>query len=195
MTNNKKRAVFLDRDGVILVDKDLMYKKEDLELISRVAEAVHKLNENDYLAIVITNQPVIARGLCTIAELEEINKHLESMLQEQGARIDKTYYCPHHPDPKKGKIGPNGPNQEYAKECECRKPKPGLILQARDEFDIDLTQSYMIGDSHSDILAGQKAGCKGILVERAIPEKFNDSNPDFRAKDLYEAVRDIILKK
>ncbi|MBI2631632.1 HAD-IIIA family hydrolase [Candidatus Pacearchaeota archaeon] len=116
------------------------------------------------------------------------------MLLQQGARIDKTYYCPHHPDPK-GKIGPNGPNNDYVKECECRKPKHGLILQAGNDFNIDLTQSYMIGDSHSDILAGQKAGCKGILVERGKPEKYNDSNPEFRAKDLYEAVRDIVLKR
>lgn len=189
-----KRAVFLDRDGVIVVDKDLMYKKDDLELIPNVAEAIKLLNENNYLAIVISNQPVIARGLCSIAELEEINSCLESLLRERGAKIDKVYYCPHHPNPK-GKIGSRGPNPDYVKECKCRKPKPGMILQAQKDLEIDLSESYMIGDSLSDILAGQGAGCKTILVERSAPESFNDAVPDYKAKDLYDAIKNIVLKK
>lgn len=191
-----KRAVFLDRDGVICVEKNLLHKKEELELILLAGEAIKLLNDAGYLVIVVTNQPVVARGLCTIAELEGINNYLKSLLQQKGAKLDQIYYCPHHPNPQKGRIGENGPNQEYVKECVCRKPKPGMILMAQKDFGIeDLSQCYMIGDKTSDIKSGYNAGCRTILVESDRLDPFYDAVPDFHAKDLYHAVKDIVLKK
>ena len=191
----EKRAVFIDRDGVICFDKDLMYKKEDLELVSRAGEAIKLLNDSGYLTIVITNQPVVARGLCTITELEDMNRHLEKILQQHGAKLDKIYCCQHHPNPK-GKIGENGVNKEYAVDCKCRKPKPGMILQAQKDFNIlNLSECYMIGDSISDIKAGHDAGCKTILIKTGKEDPYQDAVPDFTTTDLYNAVKDIVLKR
>jgi len=190
-----KRAVFLDRDGVIIRDVDLLHKKEDVGLIPRTAEAIKLLNERGYLVVIVTNQPVVARGLCTLDEAVSINDHIKYLLQQQGARIDAVYLCPHHPNPT-GQIGDTGPNLTYVMECDCRKPKSGMILQAKKDLQIiDLSLCYMIGDSISDIKAGNEAGCRTILVDRERPEKYTDATPTHRAKDLYEAVRDIILKR
>lgn len=180
-----KKFIFLDRDGVICEDIDLLHKKEQIKLIHRAAEAIKLLNENNYSVIIITNQPVIARGLCTLEQLNDIHKHMINLLAEQGAHIDSIYFCPHHPA--------KGNNPVYTRECDCRKPKPGLILQAQRDFNIlTLSEYYMIGDSISDIRAGRDSGCKTILVGSKI-EPFKDAVPDFKAKDLYEAVANIIL--
>ena len=190
-----KRAVFLDRDGVIIRDVDLLHKKEDVGLIPRTAEAIKLLNERGYLVVIVTNQPVVARGLCTLDEAVSINDHIKYLLQQQGARIDAVYLCPHHPNPT-GQIGDTGPNLTYVMECDCRKPKSGMILKEKKDLQIiDLSLCYMIGDSISDIKAGNEAGCRTILVDRERPEKYTDATPTHRAKDLYEAVRDIILKR
>ena len=194
----EKKAVFIDRDGVICVDKDLTYRKEEIELIPRAAEAIKLLNDNDYFAIVITNQPVVARGLCSIAELKDINKNLESLLfKHAGARLDRIYYCPHHPNPK-GKIGANGINRDYVKECECRKPKPGMILQAGRDFGLDLSNSFMIGDKLGDIESGVRAGCKTVLVKTGYGGKGGEEpvymcTPTFESENLYTAVEYIIM--
>ena len=189
-----KRAVFLDRDGVIIRDVDLLHKKEDVGLIPRTAEAIKLLNERGYLVVIVTNQPVVARGLCTLDEAVSINDHIKYLLQQQGARIDAVYLCPHHPNPT-GQIGDTGPNLTYVMECDCRKPKSGMILQAKKDLQIiDLSLCYMIGDSISDIKAGNEAGCKTILVDRERAEKFSDAIPNHKARDLYEAVTGIILK-
>ncbi len=183
------RIVFIDRDGVICKEKHLLSKKEDLELLPQTEEAIKKLNEHNYRVVVVTNQPVVARGLCTEEEVIEINKHLEQLLLEKGAKLDRIYYCPHHP---KGVIA------KYTIECECRKPKPGMLLQAKKDFGLEtLSESYMIGDQIGDILAGERAGCKTILVETGYGGKggFNDATPHYITKDLYEAVTQIILKK
>ena len=119
------------------------------------------INQSGYLAIVVTNQPVIARGEVTWDELHEIHRKMETLLGKDGAYIDGLYICPHHPDK-----GFEGERPEYKFDCECRKPKPGLLLQAAKNFNIDLSQSYMIGDSNSDIEAGKNAGCKdSILID------------------------------
>lgn len=157
---NKQKAVFLDRDGTINVYKGFITKADDLELIPGIAEVIRKINASGYLAIVITNQPVIARGECTIEELEAIHRKLETLLGEEGAYIDDLFYCPHHPDK-----GFKGERPEYKIECECRKPKPGLIYQAAQKYNIDLTESYMVGDDERDMEAGRRAGCKVIMVE------------------------------
>lgn len=152
---NKQKAVFLDRDGTINVYKGLICREQDIELIPHIAETIKRINESGYLAIVVTNQPVIARGDCTVEELERIHEKLETLLGQEGAYIDDLFYCPHHPD-----RGFEGERPEYKIECECRKPKPGMLLQAAEKYNIDLGQSYMVGDDERDMEAGRRAGCK-----------------------------------
>lgn len=152
---NKQRAVFLDRDGTINVYKGFIRSVSEMELIEGVAEDVRKLNESPYLVIVVTNQPVIARGECTYEELERIHNKLETLLGMEGAYIDGLFFCPHHPDK-----GFAGEILELKRNCDCRKPKPGLLLEAARQYNIDLSQSYMIGDDIRDIQAGNAAGCK-----------------------------------
>ena len=192
---NMEKFVFLDRAGVVIEDAELLCKKEQVKLIPRADEAIRMLNKEEYRVIFITNQPVIARGLCTLPELEEIHQHIRNLFAKMNAYIDAIYFCPHHPNPKRGLIGKNGPDLNYVMECECRKPKPGMIIRAKKDLKIlDLSGCYMIGDSISDIKAGRDAGCKTILVDSKNDE-FSDAVPDFRAKDLYDAVRDIILRE
>lgn len=158
---NKQKAVFLDRDGTINKYVGFLTQPEQFELIDGVAEAVKKINKSGYLAIVVTNQPVIARGDCTWEELQTIHDKMETELGKRGAFLDGIYVCPHHPDK-----GFEGERPEYKHGCECRKPEPGLLLQAAQDFNIDLSLSIMIGDSENDILAGKNAGCKSFQIER-----------------------------
>ena len=132
---------------------------EDFELLPGVSKAIKRINESGYLAIVVTNQPVIARGEVTIPELDLIHNKMETELGRQGAYIDGLYYCPHHPDK-----GFEGEIEELKIECDCRKPKPGLILRAAEDFNIDLSNSWMIGDGENDIMAGKAAGCMTALI-------------------------------
>lgn len=162
---NKQRAVFLDRDGTINVEKDFLKYAEDFELIEGVADAIRIINRAGWLVIVTTNQPVIARGECSFVELQRIHDTMETELGKQGAYVDGIYYCPHHPD-----SGFEGERLEYKLECICRKPNPGLLLNAAKDFNIDLAQSVMIGDREKDVLAGERAGCeRSILIEKNEP--------------------------
>jgi D-glycero-D-manno-heptose 1,7-bisphosphate phosphatase len=156
---NKQKAIFLDRDGVINKYVGFLRNIDAFELLPGVAGAVKKINDSGFLAIVVTNQPVIARGEVTTGQLREIHNKMETLLGQEGAYIDGLYVCPHHPDK-----GFEGEVPELKIDCECRKPKPGLLLQAAKDFHIDLSASWMIGDSESDIRAGEAAGCKCILV-------------------------------
>ena len=163
--HNKQKVIFLDRDGTINKYVGFLRNIDDFELIDGVSEAIKQINQSGYLAIVVTNQPVIARGEVSWDELHEIHKKMETLLGKDGAYIDGLYICPHHPDK-----GFEGERPEYKFDCECRKPKPGLLLQAAKDFNIDLSQSYMIGDSNRDIEAGRSAGCKeSILIEKNAP--------------------------
>lgn len=158
---NKQKAIFLDRDGTINKYVGFLRNIDDFELIEGVAEAIKLINQSGYLAIVVTNQPVIARGEVTWEELNEIHKKMATLLGKEGAYVDGIYICPHHPDK-----GFEGERPEYKIDCDCRKPKPGLLLQAAKDFNIDLSESYMIGDSHRDVEAGENAGVKkSIRVE------------------------------
>lgn len=158
---NKQKAIFLDRDGTINKYVGFLRNIDDFELIEGVAEAIKLINQSGYLAIVVTNQPVIARGEVTWEELNEIHKKMATLLGKEGAYVDGIYICPHHPDK-----GFEGERPEYKIDCDCRKPKPGLLLQAAKDFNIDLSESYMIGDSHRDVEAGENAGVKkSIMVE------------------------------
>lgn len=159
--HNIQKAIFLDRDGTINQYVGFLRNIADFELLDGVSEAIKKINQSGYLAIVVTNQPVIARGEVTWEELHEIHKKMETLLGKDCAYIDGLYICPHHPDK-----GFEGERPEYKVDCDCRKPKPGLLLQAARDFNIDLSQSYMIGDSNRDVEAGRKAGCKeSIMIE------------------------------
>lgn len=185
------KAVFLDRDGVINAEVNFLHKKEDLKLIPKSAEAIKLLNENNYKVIVITNQPQVAHGLCTENQIKEINEYMRSLLLRNcGAKLDGIYYCPHHPT--------SGDNIKYTKKCECRKPKPGMILQAKKDFGIsDLSTCFFVGDKTGDVKSGKNAGCRTILVKTGYGGKngWKDVVPDYESEDLYNAVKRIILKK
>ena len=155
---NKQKAIFLDRDGTINKYVGFLRNIDDFELIDGVAEAIRQINESGYLAIVVTNQPVIARGEVSWEELNEIHKKMATLLGKKGAYVDGIYICPHHPDK-----GFEGERPEYKIDCDCRKPKPGLLLNAAKDFNIDLSQSIMIGDSDRDVEAGINAGCKSSI--------------------------------
>lgn len=157
---NKQAAIFLDRDGVINKYVGFLRNIDEFELIDGSASAIKKMNEKGYLVIVVTNQPVVARGEVTIEQLHEIHNKMETLLGEQGAYIDAIYYCPHHPHK-----GYEGEVPELKMECECRKPKPGMLLEAAKDYNIDLEKSWMVGDSENDIIAGNAAGCKTVRIE------------------------------
>lgn len=155
---NKQKAIFLDRDGTINKMVGFITRPEQFELIPGAAEAIKKMNKAGYLVIVVTNQPVIARGECSFEELQTIHDKMETELGKEGAFVDAIYVCPHHTDK-----GFDGERAEYKCNCDCRKPKPGLLLQAAKDFNIDLSESYMIGDSERDVEAGKNAGVKESL--------------------------------
>jgi len=144
-----KKAIFLDRDGIINEErKDYVKSIEEFEIIDNVPKVIKMLKEKGFLVIVITNQSAVNRGLMTIKTLNEIHDHLQKILKENNTSIDGFYVCPHRPDEK----------------CQCRKPNPEMLIKAAHEHDIDMNQSFMIGDSLTDIQAAQKAGCEGILL-------------------------------
>lgn len=184
--SNKQKAVFLDRDGTINVYKDFLTDIDDFELIPGVADAIKKINALGYLAIVITNQPVIARGEISWDQLEEIHNKMETELGKEGAYLDGIYFCPHHPHK-----GYNGEIVELKIECDCRKPKPGMILKATKDFNIDLNQSYMLGDSENDIKAGIAAGCKSILLNGL---GSNYTNGEYGQLDTLESINLFVEK-
>ena len=181
--SNKQKAVFLDRDGTINKYVGFLRNINDFELINGVSEAIKRINASGYLAIVITNQPVIARGEVTYEELNEIHNKMETLLGNHGAYLDSIYYCPHHPD-----SGFDGEIKELKIDCDCRKPKPGLLLKAAEELNIDLSKSWMIGDSKNDIMAGKNAGCKTALIGN------EDYKQDITVDSLLTFVNDTIKK-
>lgn len=157
--SNRQRAIFLDRDGTINKYVGFLRNIDDFELLDGVSQAIKKINESGYLAIVITNQPVIARGEVTLSELETIHNKMETLLGQDGAYLDGIYYCPHHPDK-----GFEGEIKELKFDCECRKPKAGMLFKAARDFNIDLENSIMIGDGENDVLCGKNAGCKTAII-------------------------------
>ncbi|UKI29412.1 MAG: D-glycero-beta-D-manno-heptose 1,7-bisphosphate 7-phosphatase [Clostridium sp.] len=189
---NKQKAVFLDRDGTINEYVGFLRKEEDFRLMPGVSEAIKKINNSGYLAIVVTNQPVIARGEVTEDELEEIHKKMETLLGLDGAYIDDIYYCPHHPDK-----GFEGEIPELKIECDCRKPKTGMLEKAAREHNIDLSSSIMIGDSTLDIKMAENAGMQSVLLKTG--QKGEDGkyevSPTLIAEDLNDAINKIIGKK
>ena len=156
---NKQKALFLDRDGTINKYVGFLTDINEFELLDGVADAIQMINESGTPVIVVTNQPVIARGEVSVGELQEIHNKMETLLGQSGAYIDDIFYCPHHPHK-----GYEGERPEYKIECECRKPKPGMLFAAAEKYNIDLRESWMIGDGENDIEAGRNAGCKVCSV-------------------------------
>ena len=186
---NKQRAIFLDRDGTMNVSKGFISKADDLELIPGTIDAIKAINKSGALAIVITNQPVIARGECSFEELHNIHNKLKTLLGEKGAFVDDIFYCPHHPDK-----GFEGEVPELKFDCECRKPKTGMIEEAVKKYNIDLSKSYMVGDSTMDLETARNAGIKSVLVDTGFAGNDGkyDRSCDIEAKNLFDAVEKII---
>lgn len=195
-----RKAVFFDRDGIIIElpkgdpQYGFTYKKEDCHIVPGTEQALTALKEKGFLRIVFTNQPCIARGLVSIEEMDRVHEFIN---QQLGGLIDAFYTCPHHPE-----MHPDVPKhaKKYRIPCTCRKPAPGLILNAAKDLDIDLRKSWAVGDLITDTMAGHAAGCKTILVStpatgrrivssHSAPENFE---PDFRVKSLEDAVRIVV---
>jgi histidinol-phosphate phosphatase family protein len=187
-----QRAVFLDRDGTLIPDKDCLRRPEDLELLPGVAEAIHQLNHTGWRAIIVTNQPVVAKGWCTEAELQNIHNKLETLLGREHAFLDRIYFCPHHPDK-----GFAGERADLKIDCDCRKPKIGMIERAAAELNIDLNQSWLIGDTTTDLQTARNAGLKSILVRTGNAGKDGKHNarPDFVFDTLNPAINFIVNEK
>ena len=176
-----QKCIFLDRDGTINKYKGFLRTIDDIELEKNAAEGIKKINKSKYLTIVITNQPVIARGEVTIDELNRFHHKIETLLGKEGAFYDDLLYCPHHPD-----SGFEGEVKELKFDCACRKPKIGLLVEASKRYNIDLSKSYFVGDSTIDIQTGINAGMKTILVETGVKgsDKKYSVKPDYTIKNL-----------
>jgi len=178
-------AVFLDRDGVLNVERGHINRPEDLELLPGVAEAIRQLNAAGYLTVVVTNQSNVAKGFCSEEQLERIHAKLETLLGQEHAWRDRIYYCPHHPHQ-----GFPGERAELKIVCTCRKPAPGMIHRATAELNIDLAQSFLVGDRASDIEAGQAAGLTTFLVHNGTGSQEGPGGvrPDYVCDSLASAV-------
>jgi D-glycero-D-manno-heptose 1,7-bisphosphate phosphatase len=183
-------AVFLDRDGTINEQRGYINHISRFVLLPRTTEAVRLLNEHGFLAIIVTNQSGVARGYFPIELVNEVHEHLKELLRKEGAYVDGIFFCPHY---HRGEVG------EYTIECNCRKPRPGLIEKARKNLDIDMAGSYLIGDRVSDIELAKRCNLKGVLVKTGygkgdLEYVFPNSRakPLHVAKDLLAAVRWII---
>ena len=184
----KQKTVFLDRDGTINRYVGFLRNIDEFELLPGVAQAVRKINELGWLAVVVTNQPVIARGEVTEEQLEAIHCKMETLLGREGAWLDAIYYCPHHPDK-----GFPGERPELKIHCSCRKPAPGMLLDAAQRFNIDLSCSWMVGDGKNDVLAGKNAGCRtALLCADGTPPELGQERT---APSLYDFVEQVLCGK
>jgi histidinol-phosphate phosphatase family protein len=178
-------AVFLDRDGTLNREVDGVISPEKLELLPGVAEAVHELNHNGIRAVVISNQPIIAKGFCREADVQAVHNKLETLLGKEHAFLDRIYYCPHHPE-----RGFKGERAELKIECDCRKPAIGMIQRAVTDLNIDLSRSWLVGDTTTDLQTAKNAGVKSILVRTGYAGRDgkHGAQPDHVCDSLKEAV-------
>lgn len=186
MTGNdkKNRAVFLDRDGTINEEVGYLSRLEDLKIYENAAEAIRLIKENGFLAVVVTNQSGVARGFFSEDFIITVHNKMNEYLKERGASLDALYYCPHHP-----RFG----NEIYRRECSCRKPQPGLLLRAAEDFGIDLERSYVIGDMPRDMDTALNVGAKGVMVRTGYGNSVvATSKPLYIADDLLDAAKWII---
>jgi D,D-heptose 1,7-bisphosphate phosphatase len=180
---NKQRAVFLDRDGTVNKYKGFISDAAQIELTDRAAEAIRLINKSGYLAIVVSNQPVIARGEATAAEVEKMHKKIETLLGAENAYLDDILYCPHHPD-----SGYPGEVAALKIKCDCRKPGTGMFIVAVEKYNIDLKASCMIGDSDVDVEAGHNAGMPAVRINSGLAERGSEAAEN-RAENLLDAVK------
>jgi D-glycero-D-manno-heptose 1,7-bisphosphate phosphatase len=190
MGSNKNIAVFIDRDGTINEEVGYLNHIDNLKLIRNSSDAIHLLNKHGVKSVVITNQAGVAKGYFPEELVNAIHERLEDLLSESHAYLDGIYYCPHHPE---------AGDERYRKNCNCRKPNPGMIELAADELNIDIKKSYMVGDKVSDIFLAHNVGAKGVLVLTGYGkrefENWRDNfekRPDYVADDLYDAVKWIL---
>lgn len=179
-----RKAVFLDRDGTIIKQVELMHSVEELKLLPGAAQAIGALNKLGFLVVIVTNQPVVARGIIAPKEIDNIHAVLIERLDSKGAKIDAVYFCPHHPEATLPK---------FRLRCRCRKPEPGMILKGLKKLNINPKKSFMVGDALIDVVAGKKAGLKTILVKTGpgharLDEKYKETKPDFTVKNLLQMV-------
>ncbi len=189
---NPQKAIFLDRDGTINVFGNFVTDPSMLKLMPQAPAAIKRINRSSYLAICVTNQPVVARGETTFEGLHEIHCKMEDLLGNEGAYLDDIYFCPHHPDK-----GFPGEVPSLKIKCDCRKPKTGMLLKAKEKYNIDLSKSWFVGDTCQDVQTGINAGCKTILLLGGDPHpyaKYGDAKPDYTCNTIDEAV-DFILSK
>lgn len=180
--NFNKRAAFLDRDGVINIEKNYVHKAKDFQIIPGVITALQLLKAKNFLIIVITNQSGIARGLYSLEDVLLLHDYMTSIFAENGIGLDDIYFCPHHIE---------GMVREFSVDCNCRKPRPGMIIQARNKHEIDLSSSLLVGDKLTDIAAGFSAGIGcNILVKSGHPIiDFNNLQVNYIADDLLSAIQ------
>lgn len=185
-----KRAVFLDRDGVLIHDVHLLSRKDQVQLFQGTPAALMALHEAGFALVVATNQTVVSRGLVTEQDVHEIHDRIQDLLLSAGCQVDRFYFCPHHPNAKVA---------AYRRECPCRKPRPGMLQQAATELGLDLTSSWMIGDRVSDVVAGHLAGSRTILVETGMhlapsieSDAMSSVAPDHQCADIAAAAKIIL---
>jgi len=184
---NKYKAIFLDRDGTINEEVDYLCRLDQLRIFPVAAAAIRQINEAGMKTVVVTNQSGVARGFFDEAFIATVHDRIEESLEKEGARIDRFYYCPHHP---------TEGMPPYRRECNCRKPKPGMLLRAAEELHIDLTRSYVIGDSRRDIDMAEAVGAQGILVRTGHGDRYREpGNAVHIADDILEAVEWIMRNR
>jgi D-glycero-D-manno-heptose 1,7-bisphosphate phosphatase len=182
------KAIFLDRDDTVIEDAGYMNSPEQVKLLDGAAEALSSFKAMGYKLVVVSNQSGVARGIVTEEALGQIHKRLEQLLAEKGVSLDRIYYCPYHPE---------GVIPKYRRESDLRKPNPGMLFAAGKDLDIDLAESWMVGNSIRDVEAGRRAGCKTVMIagrthEQKIPP--GEPGPDYRAVNLKEVVNIIKMR-
>ena len=185
--NPPDRAVFLDKDGTLIVDVPYNVDPALIELAPGAVEGLSKLHASGYRLVVISNQSGVARGRFEVAALASVEARLRELLEGFGVPLAGFYFCPHHPE---------GSVPAYSVLCDCRKPKPGMLIEAARDLDLDLARSWFVGDILNDVEAGHRAGCRAILIDNGNETEWTlgpDRTPDFRATDLLEAA-DLILQ-
>jgi D-glycero-D-manno-heptose 1,7-bisphosphate phosphatase len=178
----KRKAVFLDRDGTINIDRGFIHRAEEFDFVEGAERLIRTLNDAGFLVVVVTNQSGVARGFYSEDDVMKLHAFIEDELQKAGAHIDRFYFCPHHPE---------APLLQYKTDCACRKPKPGMVLRALDDLGIDPKKSYMVGDSARDICAGKRAGLTSIRISGdadPLDTTSCEEKPDLVVKSLEEAV-------
>jgi D-glycero-D-manno-heptose 1,7-bisphosphate phosphatase len=192
MSTETRPAVFLDRDGTINVEVGYLWRPEAFRLIDGSADAIRRLNEAGFLVVVVSNQSGVARGYFGEEAVAKVNETMARELERLGAHLDAIYYCPHYPD---------GAVEEYRRDCDCRKPSPGMVRRAQQAFDIDVVRSYVVGDHRGDIELAKNVGARSILVvtghgaQEIEKLKAERIEPDFVADNLAEAVDHILSER